>query len=684
MQLQNTIPLDPQVVALSKAIIQTESGGNPMAQGKSGEYGMAQWMPNTWKAQAKDILGDPNAPMTEANQKAVIYSVIAKDKANGLNPASVAAKWNIGSPTDWENKIGTNSSTGVAYNVPQYVKSVTDAYQTIKAGGNVGVDPNNPSSTAAPQIPQDTSGALFPSSPTDNPLMAALKTAGNLPGSLFNFAKGVVSSLNPLNTLKTIEDIGSGLSNTPQGMGQAILDTITGLPAAAFHTLVPQGVQQALTGDFAGAAKNFTNDPFGQTAPIVLAALGSAKLADTAGGGLAKAASDSRAAFTDTGVHVMPQQGVYSSALDTGISKVGGLGSDIINKVAGVPIGWAGGIVKSAASHLIGLEPTDLSTILKNPEAFSKIAQDQTSRGGLANEFGTALDTLESHMQDTGTGYKAIRLTQTLVAVPENFIPDVLNKYGLKTEPQLDAQNNPLPPKVISNTTSITRNLGDIKAIQNFVDNWGNKTTLTPEEYLNMRSDLGDLSRFDLTSGKTKASDTVGKALYAEANRTIRPQIQGLKSLDETYAPVKTQFDQLKKDFLQKQGNEYVFKDGAINKIANASGVGKDALLARMEQILPGITKKIQILKTVENIQKAYGNKVGNYSKAILEGGGFLTGNIPAILAGIISNPAIAVPLLRGAGLGWAKVAPIVGALKIIAGDVNSIPKITQTSNKND
>jgi hypothetical protein len=105
------------------------------------------------------VLGDENAQMTPENQKAVIYGVIKKDKADGLNPAQIAAKWNSGSEVGWENKRGVNSA-GVAYDVPKYVASVTSAYQKVKGGSQVGVDPNNPSSTGyqppiEPEAPEE-------------------------------------------------------------------------------------------------------------------------------------------------------------------------------------------------------------------------------------------------------------------------------------------------------------------------------------------------------------------------------------------------------------------------------------------------------------------------------------------------------------------------------------------------
>lgn len=147
--------MDPQAINLAKAIRQTESGGDFNAKGASGESGAYQWMPDTWKAHAGTVLGNPNAEMSPSNQNAVAYATIKGWKDKGLNPAQIAAKWNSGSEVGWENKRGVNSA-GVAYDVPKYVASVTGAYQKVKAGSGVGVDPNNPSSTGyQPPVPPE-------------------------------------------------------------------------------------------------------------------------------------------------------------------------------------------------------------------------------------------------------------------------------------------------------------------------------------------------------------------------------------------------------------------------------------------------------------------------------------------------------------------------------------------------
>lgn len=190
-------PLDPQVVNLAKAIRQTESGGNFNAKGASGEFGAYQWTPDTWKAHATTTLGDPNAPMTPSNQNAVAYTVIKQWRDQGLNPAQIAAKWNSGSEVGWENKIGVNSM-GVQYNVPQYVKKVTDTYQAFKSGDqNYNSTPN--SSTVNPDQPaQDQSPSI------GGFLGNVASSAGNLVSGLGNVV------MHPIDTAKNILSTGAG------------------------------------------------------------------------------------------------------------------------------------------------------------------------------------------------------------------------------------------------------------------------------------------------------------------------------------------------------------------------------------------------------------------------------------------------------------------------------------------
>lgn len=121
---------------LAKAIRQKESGGDYNAVGDNGtSRGAWQWQAATWKGHAQEILGDANAEMTPEHQNVVAKGMMRKYIQQGKDAAQIAAIWNSGSDKGWENKVGTNVINGkpIQYNVPQYVKSVTENYQKFKS-----------------------------------------------------------------------------------------------------------------------------------------------------------------------------------------------------------------------------------------------------------------------------------------------------------------------------------------------------------------------------------------------------------------------------------------------------------------------------------------------------------------------------------------------------------------------
>lgn len=204
-------PNDPDVIALTKAIFQHESGGDYNAVGDAGtSHGAGQWQPATWKGEAKDILGDENAPMSKDNQRAVAQASIAKDKAAGLNPAQIAAKWNSGSPDGWENKIGTTTINGqqIKYNVPQYVKSVTDLYQQYKGQGTADTQSGyNPKPFSNPETPGQFDFTGTQDKPTD--------ASGG-------FLSGLSEDLHGTNP----NSLGDQLENTAKNVGNFFLPSV--------------------------------------------------------------------------------------------------------------------------------------------------------------------------------------------------------------------------------------------------------------------------------------------------------------------------------------------------------------------------------------------------------------------------------------------------------------------------
>lgn len=132
--------LDPQIIALAKAIRKQETGGeadpyNSKNKQGSGAFGAYQFMPNVWKDWAKRYLGDHNAEPTRTNQNKVVYLRLKQLRDKGYNPAQIAASWYAGESTikddKWKTMKGV-SKQGIEYDVPAYVDGVYGHYQEFK------------------------------------------------------------------------------------------------------------------------------------------------------------------------------------------------------------------------------------------------------------------------------------------------------------------------------------------------------------------------------------------------------------------------------------------------------------------------------------------------------------------------------------------------------------------------
>ena len=235
------------------------------------------------------------------------------------------------------------------------------------------------------------------------------------------------------------------------------------------------------------------------------------------------------------------------------------------------------------------------------------------------------------------------------VPVQRNFIEDQLRSV---------AKVNVEDGNIIPSGSSVIRASKDVAALQKLLDTWKpefQKGYLTPEEYLNFRQDLAGAAKFDREFSSSKPVEGVAAGIRTNLNTDYRGAIPGLEELDTRYAEQRTSFDDLRKGLFDKEGN---LTDSAVNKIANATGKGKDAQLARLEEISPGITQKIKTMRNIEQIQNLKEGKIGTFPSATLKAGGAIyglaTGDMrilgTSLATMFLAEPDIAVPLMRAIG----------------------------------
>ena len=474
-------------------------------------------------------------------------------------------------------------------------------------------------------------GARFRATGQETGTEAGLKALGNVPSSAANFGKGILGAVtNPKQTAKAIgnliADTGAVVTNK--------LNDVTGLGSKR-----DQKTGKALAnayfgengryGSLAQAQKTAIEDPFGVGSDILSVLQGGAAVAGK------------------------------TTQLNNVLSKTAKVATSPVTAPVSAVATMSGKAGKFGLSQTTGLSPETISTITKNPRAFGVAQAEGVTRADLATDVFDAIKKASDDVGDLGTGYEAVRKSGQTVALPDTWMTSTLDKYGFNYD----------QGKIVAGRTSKTRNATDITKIQSFVDNWGDSKNFTAEEYLNMRHDLAELAKYDMT-GSTVARDFASTVREGILNSDkVRTQIPGLKKLDAKYAEDIKFYKTFKKDFLTPDGT---LKDGAASKIVNSVNVANPERLARLEKLYPGFTKQAKVVKAVEDVESAMGLKVGTYMRAGAGIAGIATGNVPLIISAILSTPEIAVPLLKGYGYTAETVGPVLRTISETASDINN------------
>lgn len=138
---QTQQPIDQTALALSRSIRKAEGGNYSDMSGDAGtSAGAYQFnngkillkkgeIPANFKSWATEFKLDPN-DFSETNQDHVAYLKIKKDLDAGLSQSQIAAKWNSGLTTGWENHVGDVVINGktIHYDTPSYVNKVKEEY----------------------------------------------------------------------------------------------------------------------------------------------------------------------------------------------------------------------------------------------------------------------------------------------------------------------------------------------------------------------------------------------------------------------------------------------------------------------------------------------------------------------------------------------------------------------------
>lgn len=671
--LPNGQPIDPSVVAVMTAIQHVETGGSSDPYNQSGDNGQSlgayQWnnlingvhtplqpgqIPANFQNAAVQFGLNPN-DFSPANQNLVAYNQIAAYKAQGLTPQSIDAKWNGAVPDP--NNPGQFTYINPA-RAPLFASALNSVVQGMSPSANTptGTDVSAPVASATSTAPPSLGGFL------EN----TVKSGANFLGNLGN------AVLHPIDTVQALG--GAAVGALQEAGGQTNSNT------EDFNNVVNYFKNRY--GSLDDLANTVYTDPIGFAADMsaalgvgegALGAVGAASDLTDAGklGSLADAAEANGVDFiAKPDGTLIPTDSVSNpvTAITNPASEALGVASKFTNPLtpvlagAGALIGDSGKIASEIGSQLTGAEPQLLRNIIDNPAAYTKEAIANTTRASLSAQVLEALTEKGDALDESGEAYGSVRASESTIPVAKNFLETQLRKQ---------AGVDVVDGEIQATGESAIRSPKDVAALQQVFNTW--KPTfatgeMTPNAFLNFRQDLAASAKYDKEFTASKPVEAVASKIRTAFNSTYRPNVPGLEDMDNTFATQKAEYTALGKGLIDKDGN---LTDSAINKIANAVGKGKDTQLDRLEQLVPGITNKIRVLKDIEDIQKLGGTKVGTYPSSFLKAGGVIgglaTGNTrlvaTALATTIIASPDVAVPLLRAFGNSKALIANVTAHL---------------------
>lgn len=312
--------------------------------------------------------------------------------------------------------------------------------------------------------------------------------------------------------------------------------------------------------------------------------------------------------------------------------------------------GAAKSVVKSATASAMGVQPSTIDQIFKNPDLFTPEKMSEASRQNLAEEAAAGINKkvadLEKMKAETGVSPRALAdQVDTGIKLREHKLEQAAKSYGGITGDRtpgstegpnikvaknwLDKQVEKVTGRTVKNgridpspsSAAALRQPKDINTLQKFLDTHRpafQTGKLSGNEFLNIRDDLDtNLANFD--NGGTPSSDLqkTGKNLYSNLNDSYRGRFPGLEKADAEYAEQKNDLDRLKVGLIDNQGN---LSENAMTRIRNAVNGDKNDIGSKLEEIVPGIKARVQKLNDIEAEQTRYRSGIVDQTGHLLDG----------------------------------------------------------------
>lgn len=485
-------------------------------------------------------------------------------------------------------------------------------------------------------------GPIAPAAPNDSPLLAGAKTAANALPDTANLGKGILSFLNPVNAANSVKGLATGLQQNYDSAGDTSQytpspsDVLKEIPGNAYKMLVPQGIRQAISGDFSGAAQSVENNPMQTIGPAILGARG--LLGDSALG-----------AAVDNAVPKIASPITKPASYVTG--KVGGGAGAVASQTLGAATGAGASSVAEAArsGYQTGSKPG-----LNYSDAFTQALHGKVSPEQVVQ---TVTDAIQNIRDTRGSAYQA-----QLAKLGENTSSHDISPVLDSLQTQLQKFNVRIDDKgQLDFSRSAIANNGtaraDIQGVYDTVKDWG--------------SQQGDRTGVGLDTLKKQLGD-----FYSDSGQA-RAFVQGVKgSVSNILGNIPGYSDMT---------GGYAKASQLLDEIKSATGIGgsskPDTVFTKLTTAMKGDKElRLQVLKEIESktgnkdiMSQIAGTNMQSYIPKGLVGKGmdvsaalgllahsFSPEIIPALLT---TSPRIVGEFVHALGLGVGKTAEIIRAI---------------------
>lgn len=267
-----------------------------------------------------------------------------------------------------------------------------------------------------------------------------------------------------------------------------------------------------------------------------------------------------------------------------------------------------------AVNKVVGLDEEDRKLIRENKDLVNEYIGKKKNVETLYDNVKNKFDDKITERIETGEEYEKLYKSKK----------KIVNTQGLTSDKTLMKKFREGGVYVDENGDLAFRKINDFDAKQQkaLQDAWEVLKNAESEWKLNSRETLGQRRKVDnmvnreWKPDKMTASDIATENLIKDMRKTLdkvaKRDIPWLKKLDAKYQPMIEEVRQIKKDRFNSDGT---IKDNARSKLRNLTKAWNEEKLARLESVIPWITKELKAFDVALTVEKVSKQWVGQYSK---------------------------------------------------------------------